>query len=157
MTLKVEGVVAVEQMLLNIDREGGRRLVNELYKHAIRTRDLARKFAPIDDGNLEQAIKVSPEQVGPLRDARGRFMRTEVEVYIDLDMPIEQRPGKTIGDYAYLQHEHLTPYGPWQLGERSRAKQAGQYERVGGGFLERAAEQLEAEFEGAMLDVLRDL
>lgn len=157
MTMVVQGLLSVEEMLINLDREGARRVVRELYQQAIKARDLARKFAPTDDGNLEEAIKVRPDELGIKRDVYGRFARTEVEVYIDMDMPIDGRDGKTVGDYAYIQHEWLTPYGPWKLGQKSLAKQASQSEQVGGGFLERAAQEIEYELEGALLDILRDL
>jgi len=157
MPMVVNGVLSVQEMLLNLDHEGARRVVRELYKQALKTRDLARKFAPVDEGNLEEAIKVHPDELGVKRDAFGRFARTEVEVYIDMDMPIDGRDGKTVGDYAYIQHEWLTPYGPWKLGEKSVRKQNGQSEQVGGGFLERAAQAIEDEIEDALLDILNDL
>ena len=157
MGVKVSGTIGVGQMLLRLDTTAKRRVLRELYAQAYRTRDLARRFAPHDLGNLEEAIKVRPEQQGPLRDGAGRFARQEIEVYIDMEMSVPERPGKTIGDYAYEIHEHLYPYGPWQLGQRSIAKQQGQSELVGGGFLERAAEEIEGQLDKVLLDILRDL
>jgi hypothetical protein len=157
MGVRVNGTIGVSNMLLRLDTTAKRRVLRELYAQAYRTRDLARKFAPRDVDNLEEAIKVRPEQQGPMRDEAGRFARQEIEVYIDMEMPVPERQGKTIGDYAYEIHEHLFPYGPWQLGENSVAKQQGQSEQVGGGFLERAAEQIERQLDKVLLDILRDL
>lgn len=158
MTLVVEGILGVEQMLLNLDTQGRKRVVKSLYAQALKLRDLARKFAPVDDGNLEKAILIHPERLeGAIRDERGRFARQEIEVYIDMEMPVPERPGKTVGDYAYVVHEHVTPYGPKNLGPLSELKQAGQSEIVGGGFLERAAEEIEEQLDDVLLDILHDL
>jgi len=67
-------------------------------------------------------------------------------------MPIPGRPGKTVGDYAYEMHEHLTPVGPLQLGPLSSAKASGA--TVGGGFLTRAMEQ---EAQGLIQELAMDL
>lgn len=157
MGVKVEGIISVEQMLLNLDTTGRKRVLKKLYAQALAVRDLARKFAPREFGNLEEAIKVRPDELGVARDAMGRFTRQEIEVYVDADMPVPERPGKTVGDYAYEIHEHLYPYGYWNLGEDSVAKQAGQSEMVGGGYLERAAEEIEDHIDEVLLDILRDL
>ena len=157
MGVRINGTLGVKNMLLRLDTTAKRRVLRELYAQAYRTRDLARKYAPRDVGNLEEAIKVRPEQQGTLRDVGGRFARQEIEVYIDMDMPVPERQGKTIGDYAYEIHEHLAPYGLWQLGDNSMAKQQGQSEQVGGGFLERAALQIEGQLDKVLLDILRDL
>jgi len=98
---------------------------------------LASKFAPKDDGELENAIKVRDGD--GQRGADGRFQRKTVEVYVDVNMPTAD--GRTVGDYAYEMHEHLTPFGPLQLGPESVSKQASQSEMVGGKFLERAVEE----------------
>ena len=157
MGLRIEGEISVQQMLLRLDAEGSRRVVWRLYQHALKVRDLARKFAPVDLGNLEEAIKVRPERFVAARDAFGRFARQEIEVYVDESMPVPHGKNKTVGDYAYEIHEHLYPYGSWKLGKNSQAKQATQNEVVGGGFLERAAEEIEAQLDEVLLDIFRDL
>lgn len=159
MGLQIEGLVSVEQMILNLDTTGRKRVVKGLYVQAIKLRDLARKFAPEDRGNLEKAINVFPAELeGAIRDERGRFARQEIEVVIDMDMPIEERPGKTVGDYAYEMHEHMEPYGNfYNLGPKSLAKQDREGVVVGGGFLERAAEEIEAQMDDVLLDILREL
>jgi hypothetical protein len=158
MGAKVSGIINTEEMLLRLDSTAKRRVVKVLVKRAEQIRDLARKMAPVDEGNLEEAIKLRGDAVGRTRDEFGRFQRTEVDVYIDMDAPVPERPGHTVGDYAYEMHEHLTPMGPMQLGPASVAKQEGQQEQVGGGFLERAAEEVVAAgMEEELMDILRDI
>jgi hypothetical protein len=101
----------------------------------------AREYAPIDHGNLEEAIKV--RETGGGRNGAGQFVRKSVEVYVDQDMPVPERPGKTVGDYAYEVHEHMEPAGgSMQRGEKSEAKDGGR-NVVGGGYMTRAAADAE--------------
>jgi hypothetical protein len=109
----------------------------------------AREFAPVDHGNLEQAIKV--REAGGGRNELGQFARKSVEVYVDGEMPVPERPGKTVGDYAYEMHEHLTPAGPLQLGPKSEAKNAGSGQ-VGGKYMERAGDAVAAEILASLTD-----
>lgn len=101
---------------------------------------LARKMAPIDEGDLESAIQMRETNGG--RDSAGRFVRKQFEVYVDGDMVGSD--GKRVGDYAAFIHEHLevygepTYYGQPRLGKRSLQKQSGQNYAVGGAFLDRA-------------------
>lgn len=156
MPVTVEGVLSTEEMLLRLDTTAKKRVRRSLIKKAHRIRDLAERMAPVDEGNLEASIKVRGDEEGRERDELGRFMRTEVEVYVDTDMPVPERPGKVVGDYAFEIHEHLTPMGPKQLGPRSLAKQNGQSEQVGGGYMERAALEVDGEIDHELVDILRD-
>lgn len=140
MPITVAGMIDTEMMLARVDMDTRKRITSKMYEKAQAIRTLAIKMAPIDRGNLEEAIKVNPKTPGRARNESGQFVRQEIEVYIDMDMPIPERPGKRIGDYAYEMHEHLTPYGPLQLGPKSAAKNSGA--EVGGGFLTRAMEEL---------------
>lgn len=131
-------------MLAEVSSNTRRRVVRKLHEKALEIAALAKKYAPIDEANLEKAIKVFPEVMPEkrVRNSAGQFVRQDVFVYVDTDMPVPQRPGKTVGDYAYTMHEHLTPFGPLNLGERSAAKQSGQREMVGGKYLERAMNEI---------------
>jgi hypothetical protein len=141
MPITVAGLIDTEAMLARIDMDTKKRVTSKMYAKAVAIQQLAIKMAPIDRGNLEKAIKVRPETPGRARDeATGQFVRQEIEVYIDMKMPIPERPGKTIGDYAYEMHEHLTPAGPLKLGPLSAEKQSGAM--VGGAFLTRAMDEL---------------
>lgn len=156
MPVTIVGTLSVEQMLLRLDSTAKKRVKLELVRKAYQLAALAKKMAPRDEGNLEDAIGVRGDDVGARGDD-GRFLRQNVEVFIDFDADVPGRPGKKVGDYAYIMHEHLTPAGPLQLGPDSEAKQAGQTERVGGFFLERAAIEIEKTLDRALLDILQDL
>lgn len=144
MPVRVTGIVETQLMLAEVSSNTRRRAVRKLHEKALEIAALAKKYAPIDEANLEKAIKVFPEVMPEtrVRNSAGQFVRQDVFVYVDTDMPVPQRPGKTVGDYAYTMHEHLTPFGPLNLGERSVAKQFGQREMVGGKYLERAMNEI---------------
>ena len=143
MPVRVAGIMETEIMLVQVAENTKRRAVRKLHEKALEIAALARKYAPIDEGNLEKVIKVYPETIGErLRNEAGQFVRQEVFVYVDTDMPVPERPGETVGKYAYTMHEHLTPFGPLNLGERSAEKQSGQREMVGGKYLERAMNEI---------------
>jgi hypothetical protein len=101
--------------------------------------ELARDYAPVDQGNLESAIKVREERTGYNR-------RYEVDVYIDPDVPapeldakgniVKGTEGKTVGDYAMEMHE-----GDYNLGIGSRQKADALGVKVGPKFLERAVDE----------------
>jgi len=135
MGMEVEGVERLQFLLTQLGDKATEGVAAQMKKEAYAIRDLARKYAPIDHGNLEEAIKV--ETLGGGRDNAGRFARKSYSVFVDLDM--KGHDGRDIRRYAYLMHEHLTPYGPYNLGPNSQAKQEGQNEMVGGMYLERAA------------------
>lgn len=153
MPIVVSGFAGVDALLVRVDMDTKKRVTSKMWIKAKKIQELAIKMAPLDEANLEKAIKVSPETPGRARDeATGQFVRQEIEVYIDMEMPVPGRPGKTVGDYAYEMHEHLTPMGPLQLGPRSLEKSSGA--QVGGGFLTRAMEQ---EAEGIIQELAMDL
>lgn len=105
--------------------------------------ELARDYAPVDKGNLEDAIQVEETNTG----LNGR---REVTVFVDES--VAAGGDKAVGDYALLMHEALYPYGSagpddkrFQLGPKSQAKRAGG-KKVGGKFLTRALSDRRAEF-----------
>ena len=128
-------------------------VLDQMRKEAKAIRDLAREMAPIDHGNLEEAIVTKDEGGG--RGAGGRFQRKSIAVMINMELSVPERPGKTVGDYAWEMHEHLSPFGPLKLGEYSEAKQQGQQVMVGGKFLERAADQVSKDMMKRLVGVLR--
>lgn len=146
MSVRVTGLIETQIMLAELSPATKRRAVGKLHEKALEIAKLARKMAPVDKANLEKAIKVFPE-ILPLsreRNDQGQFVRQDIFVYVDTTMPAPAsgHQGKTVGDYAYIMHEHLTPFGPLNLGELSAAKQAGQGEVVGGKYLERAMNEV---------------
>jgi hypothetical protein len=133
----------VEQLKLQLQRLKGVTIVAnaELKIAAAEMADLARKMAPVDKGNLEKAIKVRYEGIG----GSGRFQAGggAYTVYVDNNVPLDGRDGKTVGDYAWELHEHLTPAGEMQLGPLSVEKQTSDPSIVvGGKFIERAGEEM---------------
>ena len=135
-----------ESLILRFDTTTKKRVTQKLAEKTKEVRDLARRMAPLDRGNLEEAIKMRPDEgdnASQIRNVLGQFVKREYDVYVDMDMPIEERPGKTIGDYAYEMHEHLTPVGPKNLGLKSEEKQEENPDIiVGGGYLTRALDEI---------------
>lgn len=94
---------------------------------------LARKNAPIDEGDLESAIVMKETRA---RTILGRFGQTNIEVGVDPSrLDLERRKGF---DYSIPMHEST-----YNLGPLSAEKQAGQAEVVGPKYLERAMRELE--------------
>lgn len=151
MSIQIEGLDNIEDLFIEIQNEAPKRVVKEMIAVAKDIQKLAVQMAPIDHGYLEEAIKLD---VSGGRDDRGRFARQVVSVFVDQEMPAEGL--KVVGDYAYFIHEHQTPMGPVPLGPRSQEKQRGTSVVVGGGYLERATQQIEEEVEERVSDKLRD-
>lgn len=143
MSFETQGIEQLRLELLKL-AEVPNVATEELKNCAVEVRDLARKMAPVDEGNLEKAIKIRNQ--GAERNSKGQFFKggqRKYVIYIDNSMPVPERDGKVVGDYAWLMHEHLTPFGPFKLGDKSREKQASDPKvMVGGKFLERAGEEL---------------
>lgn len=102
-------------------------------KAAIRIRDLARDYAPIKTGLLQNSIDYAT-----VRDSN---RRNSYIVFVDTDATkmISKGRMRELGEYAFLMHQGLRPYGSgsYKLGQRSAAKRAGG-KKVGGRFLTRA-------------------
>jgi hypothetical protein len=118
----------------------GERAVKHMSDHmrdtAIRIRDLARDYAPVKTGLLEENIDYAVSATGINR-------RNVFVVYVDIDA-VRKRGEGTLADYAWLMEENLHPYGrglvngrELYLGPGSRKKRAGG-KKVGGKFLARA-------------------
>lgn len=97
--------------------------------------ELARDYAPVDEGNLEEAIQTK-------FDYEGINGRLRASVFIKMGMVVDRETGKRISHYAMAMHEGLAPHGSgaFKLGPLSRQKAAGGKD-VGGKFMERAAAQ----------------
>jgi len=154
MTVTVTGIDELRYLLEQGGQKAVRGVINQMRKESEAIQKLAQEMAPIDHGNLEEAIKV--REVGG-RNSMGRFQKKTIEVYVDGDMKVPERPGKHISDYAWEIHQHLTPYGFMKLGKHSQAKQEASKEVVGGGFLERAVQKVSERMMGRLIDVARSL
>lgn len=154
MGMQLEGADELAYLIRNAGAKASKNIAAQMRREAFNIQELARRFAPIDHGNLEDAIEVA--EVGGGRDEEtGRFLRKSFEVFIDMDA--EAFDGRTVGQYAYVMHELLLPYGAggFKLGKKSREKQAGQAETVGGRFLERAAEEVSRGLMGRLIEIAR--
>lgn len=94
--------------------------------------NLAREYAPVDEGDLERAIQVSDNEA---RDDRNR---KTVSVGVDPTAPGSGGVARAL-DYAVKLHELQVPFGVGSigLGPGSQQKDAGRGV-VGGKFMERA-------------------
>lgn len=150
MAIRLEGADELAVMLRQIGPKATDGIFEQMKIEARSIQNLARSYAPLDHGNLEDAIKM--EVLGGGRDARGRFVRKALSVFIDMEA--RGYAGEPMSQYAYLMHEHLTPYGPLKLGEKSAAKDGGRG-IVGGRFLERASEEVSAGIMSRLIDVAK--
>lgn len=139
MGMTLEGADALRALLTQGGERATKGVFEQMRKEAESIKKLAQKYAPVDHGNLEDAIKVNV--IGGGRNARGQFQRKAFEVF--LDMNARGYKGESISTYAYRMHELLLPYGAggFNLGKKSRDKDAGQG-IVGGRFLERATAEV---------------
>lgn len=132
MSVKMFGFKELTAELNNIEKRSSRGVREALEKGAEKIQDLARKYAPVDEGNLEESVKIAKE-VDILNSRRSKFY-----VYIDENQPAKD--GKTVGFYALRMHE-----GDYRLGKGSQAKAVSSGLLVGRKFLERAMEDMEEE------------
>lgn len=151
MAIDVMGIEELTVLLRQSGEKAQRGVAAQMKREAENIRDLARKFAPIDHGNLEEAIEL--EEESERDEISGRFGRKAYSVRVNPDYPAYD--GRSVGQYSYVMHEHLTPYGPLKLGEHSRDKQARQAETVGGGYLERAVDEVTRDMMRRLTTVVR--
>lgn len=126
----------LELQIMQLAERAAKGMSERMRKHAILVRDLAREYAPVKTGFLEDHIDYRTVKMG---------RRNAYIVFVDIDAQRERadRNGEdisdTLGDYAFLMEEGLRPYGSgrYKLGKRSRQKRAQGF-KVGGKFLARA-------------------
>jgi hypothetical protein len=131
MGLRVTGLESVQAMLVNDAERSGRGARNALERGAKAIQKRAKSYAPVDEGNLEDAIDI---QVIP--GDRGRYGYL---VYVDPDHAAKY--GKVVGDYYERVHEDF-----YTLGPRSAEKQR-ETGYVGRKYLEKAFLELEPDIE----------
>lgn len=144
-------VKGVESLVVRLNQTGERALRGvsaKIREGAKKIQYRAVEYAPVDEGDLESAIKV-------MTDRGGINSRLQATVYVDGDE--EASNGKKVGDYALAVHEGVAPFGSggWgRLGKRSKIKD-GNRGVVGGKFLERAAEELAPEITKDLQEAIR--
>ena len=123
----------LEAQILNISDRAAKGASESMRKSAIRIRDLAKDYAPIKTGTLENSIDYAA--------VKGAKNRNVFIVYIDLDKANPGSAGHEVGDYAWIMEQQLRPYGnkgkALYLGPGSQMKAASGL-KVGGYFLSRA-------------------
>lgn len=153
MGIEVEGIEEITVAFKKVDLSAKKLSMRSLISAGAEIQRLAIAFAPRETSTLESSIMMTPaSDASQPRSANGQFgswSGTEVTVFVDGDVPVPERQGHTVGDYAYEQETHLAPAGSWKLGPESQAKQDGQAEIVGGAYMERAFDQVT---EGGFLD-----
>lgn len=138
MNKKFTDVKTISYRISQIRERAIRGALKGMRKSANEIAQTAKDFAPVDEKRLVEAIRVRTKGGG--RDLLGRFVRKEVQVYIE--GRLRRSDGTTVARYAAIMHELLAPYGAgfYKLGKKSQAKASAGYD-VGGKFLERALEE----------------
>lgn len=144
----------LEANIVQLAEQAARGMSAAMRKHAILIRDLARDYAPVKSGFLEENIDYRTYKTG---------RRNAYVVFVDIDAERERYSSvtgtdysDTLGAYAFLMEEGLRPYGSgrYKLGKRSAAKRAGG-KRVGGKFLARAIKDGTKTLMPDMLDAVK--
>lgn len=107
--------------------------------------DLAREYAPLDFGNLEDAIKINIDRGDINR-------RIQVMIWVDGDMPAHD--GRPIGRYALLMHEGLAPWGSGEWHAREGTEKKGP--QAGGRYMARAFEKYKDDIEVLLAEASKD-
>jgi hypothetical protein len=136
MGLKVEfDADSVIATIAGVGRDASREAFNALKEGGKEIRDLAREYAPVDDGDLENAIVSEP-------------VARETTVHVGIDPRATDELGRSVNGYGQMLHEMQTigggsvpaGMGLYGLGPKSQAKDGGR-NVVGGKFLERAYQE----------------
>jgi hypothetical protein len=127
--LNISGIADLQKALRNLGETGSASLFSVLNKSAQEVQRRAKAYVPVDEGNLEDAIKLERRD----DQTSGRRM-----LVIGVDMATPAGLSKTVGDYAIFIHE-----GVYKLGPKSVEKANRTGVQVGPKFLERAMQEME--------------
>lgn len=136
--MNVTGIKENVLRLRNIEKRVHENARKTMHATADRIVAKAKKMAPVDEHNLEDAIT---KQVG----YEGSRRRLAIDVVIQ---PVVN--GVRVEDYATYMHE-----GDYELGEKSQVKNDSQAEQVGPGFLTRAAEPEREKLQERWIGIIR--
>lgn len=127
----------LQLQIMQLGERAAKGMSERMRKHAILIRDLAREYAPVKTGLLEENIDYRTIKDGR-RNAYVVFVNVDAERIRVSQSGVTQ---DTLGDYAMLMERDLRPYGAGirfkKLGVRSARKRASG-KKVGGRFLDRA-------------------
>lgn len=132
MGLKILGVKETLVNLRRTEQRTHKRLLRLMRRGAEDIRDLSREYAPVDEGNLEEAIEVGES----VENFMGRSRNVE---FVGVN-PDKLGEGFTKYKYRYdiAMHE-----GSYNLGPLSQAKAQASGKQVGPKYLTRAWKELE--------------
>jgi len=134
----------IAMRLENIAKRTNKAATRELERGAIAIRDLARDFAPVDEGFLEESITVDHDRGGINR-------RNRYSVYVDDSLEVDAKT--KVGDYARLVHEGIGKAYGQGPGSLEKAAQLGV--EVGPFFMTRALEELEGDIRRRIATALK--
>lgn len=138
MALRIRGIDGLALRLENFAEKSSEGARFAMERGAKKIQKLAKDYAPIDEGNLEDSIKVQSKSEGIRR-------RKVFDVFIDESS--EGTRASTVEQYAYVMHE-----GHYELGEKSKLKDVAVGPgKVGPKYLSRAAEDLSDEIKADVL------
>lgn len=148
----------IELQIKQMGRRAAKHAVEEMRDAADEIVEIARDFAPHDEGKLEAAIKRNKDEE---RDPQmgGRKI---VAVWVDPDMEGsgggrnedgEQVSGWKVGMYAMKMHEGLAPYGSGRWNARPGTTNKGP--QAGGKFFERAIDLVKGKVTDRIMGLLR--
>lgn len=137
MGIRITGVQNLQSRISNVSERASRGAREGMEAAAEAIKDLAKQYAPVDEGSLEESIKVAKAEDS---DFRNRIAYT---VYVDENEPSPR--GGVVGNYAVWIHE-----GNYNLGKKSQEKamETGMY--VGRKFLEYAVDNLHDELKATI-------
>jgi hypothetical protein len=134
MGMKITGVNATRLKLARTEKVTHKRLLRHLRNSAEEVAKLARAFAPVDEGNLEEAIEASESK-------EGFFSRKRSVVFVGVN-PDKLGEGYTESGFRYDVRMHE---GAYKLSPASLEKQRTGGKTVGPKYLTRAWQELEPE------------
>lgn len=147
MGVTIQGVSSTLASLRRSERRTNKRMLRLMRRGAQEVADRARQYAPVDEGNLEDAIEVA--------ETSERFFGNARQVSLVGVNPEKLGEGYTKYGYRYdiRMHEDTT----YELGPRSRAKQEATGKKVGSKFLARAYTELEPSIRARAEQIARDI
>lgn len=140
MGMRAKGLGALITRLENVAKKAPKESQKALEEGGNKIKREAIRRAPVDEGNLENAIYGPEDDEGIKKDYGGIHGRKRFYVGVDGSHETD-RLDRSVGDYALIMHESV-----YELGDKSKDKQKDNPDiTVGRKFLESAVEDLEAE------------
>jgi hypothetical protein len=144
--LTIKGLAAVQARIARSEERVMDGSLSALRAMAQLVVEEARRNAPVDTGDLENAIVAVEERE---RTLLGRFGQTTIRVGVDVSkLDLEAHGGY---DYSIRMHEDSS----YNLGPRSEEKQAALGNTVGYKYLERALKENQAKVQRAVEEAIR--